>query len=86
MAHALRLAPRREVLEGAHPQVAGGHTGEHRAGQHLLADDPLARAGHGQRAGGGDAQRVQGLADQHLAQHRPHGRLAVAPTRKGCTT
>ena len=67
------------VLERADAQVAGGDAGEHGAGQHArVASDALTRGDHGERAGGGDAERVHGLADDVLAQHRSHGRLAVA--------
>jgi hypothetical protein len=42
----------------------------------------LAGGGHRQRARGRDAQRVHGLADEDLAQHRPDRRLAVAAARE----
>ena len=47
-------------------------------GSVVLAEHRLARRHDREGAGGGDAQRVHRLADQHLAQHRPDGGLAVA--------
>jgi hypothetical protein len=47
-----------------------------------VAPHRLAGGRHRQRARGRDAQRVHGLADQHLAQHRAERRLAVAAARE----
>ena len=44
--------------------------------------DALAGADHGQGPGRGDAEGVQRLADDVLAQHRPDHRLAVAAARE----
>jgi hypothetical protein len=78
-----RIVAGGEVLEGAHAQVARGHAGQHGAGQHAVAVDRLAGGGDGERSRRRDAQRVHRLADQHLAQHRPDGGLAVAAAREG---
>jgi hypothetical protein len=53
-----------------------------RAGQGLFAMHGFAGGDHRQRARGRDAQRMHGLADQHLAQHRADGGLAVAVARE----
>ena len=47
-------------------------------GSGRLAIDRLAGGRDGERAGRGNAERVHRLADQHLAQHRTDGGLAVA--------
>ena len=47
-------------------------------GQRLLTVHRLAGGDHGQAARRGDAQRVHGLADHQLAQHRAERRAAVA--------
>ena len=82
LADLLRCAMRREVLKGAHAQMARGHPRQDGAGQRTLAKNRLAAGHHRQRARGRNAQRVHRLADQHLAQHRPHRCLAVAPAGK----
>lgn len=82
-AHLLRGTVGREILESAHPQVAGGHAGEDGAGQGAFAEHRLAGGHHRQGPGGGNAQGMHGLADQHLPQHGPHRRLAVAPAGEG---
>ncbi len=67
------------VLERTDAQVARGHASQHRARQRpRVAGDVLARRAHGQGPRGGDAERVHRLADDVLAQHRPHSCLAVA--------
>ena len=72
-----------EELERAHAQVAGRHAGEHRAGQGAsVAKHRFAAGHHRQCAGGGNAQRVHGLAHQVLAQYRAERGLAVAAARK----
>ena len=72
-------------LKGAHPQVAGRDTGEHGARQRLLAVDGHSGSDHRQRPGGGHPQRVHGLADQVLAEHRPDCRQSVATTGERST-
>ncbi len=80
LAHALHVAARRVELKGPHADVARRHAGQHRAGQRVFAVHLLARRRDREGARRGDAKRVHGLADQHLAQHGPHGGLAVAAT------
>jgi hypothetical protein len=82
LAHLFRRAMRRKVLKGADPQMARRHPRENGARQRALTKHRLAGGHHRQRAGSGNAQRVHRLADQHLAQHRPHRRLAIAPAGK----
>ena len=73
-----------EVLEGPHAKMTRRHPREHRAGQRQFARHRLAGSGDRQRAGGGNAQRMHRLADDHLAQHRPHRGTAVTAARKRC--
>ena len=82
LAHALDVAARGEELERADADVARGDARQHRAGQHRLAQHRLAGGDDRERARGRDAERVHRLADQHLAQHRPDRRLAVAAARE----
>ena len=82
LAHPLDVAARGEELERADADVAGRDAGQHRAGQHRLAHHRLAGRDDRERARGRDAERVHRLADQHLAQHRPDRRLAVAAARE----
>ena len=87
----VEVAGRGGVFEAAHPQVAGGDAGQHRAGQRRLALHRPARRHHGQGSRGGDAQRVHRLADDVLAQHRTRpppgrrrrGRTASHPNPSG---
>ena len=65
-------------LEAADPQVAARHPRQQAPGQHGLALDRAARADHGQRAGGRDAEGVHALAHDVLAQHRADRGQAVA--------
>ena len=77
-AHALVIAPRREILEGADPQVTVGDAGQDGARQGLVAKNVFAAGDYRQGAGGGDAQRMQGFAHQNFTQHRAECRLAIA--------
>ena len=70
------------VLEGPHPQVAGGDAREDGAGQKSLAANRLAGGHDGQRAGRRDAERVHRLADEVLAEHRADRRPSVATARE----
>ena len=75
----LPVAAGRRVLEAADPQVTFGDPGQHGPGQHGVALHRPAGGHHGQRAGGQDAQRVHGLADHVLAQHRSdRGQIVAA--------
>ena len=78
LAHAFHVAARGIKLKGPDADVARRHAGQHGAGKHVLAVDLLACRRDGEGARRGDAQRVHGLADQHLAKHRSDGGLAVA--------
>ena len=82
LAHARQLAAGGEELEGADADVAGRHAREHCAGQRSFAQHRLAGGDDREGARGGNAERVHGLADQHLAQHRPDRGLAVAAARE----
>ena len=77
-AHAFHVAARGIELEGPDADVARRHACQHCAGQHVFAVHLLARRCDREGARCGDAQRVHGLADQHLAKHRTDGGLAVA--------
>ena len=66
-------------LKGPHADVARRHACQHSAGQHVFAVHLLACRRDREGARRGDAERVHGLADQHLAQHGTHGGLAVTP-------
>ena len=70
-AHRALVAVRRCPLQRADANVAGGHAREHRALEHRLAIDRLARRHHRQAAGGRNAERVHRLADDVFPQHRP---------------
>ena len=80
--HALGIAARREILEGADANVAGGDPGQHRARQRHLAHHVLARDDGGERSRGGNAERSHRLADDVFAQHRPERGAAIAAPRK----
>ncbi len=71
------------VLEGAHAQVGGGNPGEDGTVQGSLPVYRFAAGDHGQAAGGGDAQRMHGFADQVLPEHGAHGGTAVTAPGKG---
>ena len=77
LAQALDVAARGEELERADANVTRRDPRQHRTGKRLFASHRLTRRCDRECAGGGNAQRVHGLADQHLAKHRPDGRLAV---------
>ena len=81
--HTLRVAPRGEVLERAHPDVARGHAGQDRARQRRLAQHRLAGRHRRERAGGRHAERRHGLGYEVLAQHGPERGPAVAAAREG---
>ena len=72
-----------EVLERADTDVARGDAREHRAGQDLLAADGLARGDGSERARGGNAERMHGLADEVFAEDGPEGGAAVTAAREG---
>jgi hypothetical protein len=75
-------AMRRHVLEGADAQMTRGDPRQDRPGQGAFPIDRFAGRYDGQRARGGNPQRLHRLADQHLAQHRSHRRLAITPAGK----
>ena len=77
-AQALDIAASGKKLEAADPDVAGRHPRQHRPRQRQFALHRFAGSRHRQRACGRHAQRLHGLADQHLAQHRAERGLAVA--------
>ncbi len=72
------VAGRPGVLEAADAQVAAGDPGQDGARQRRLAAHHPAGRDDGQRPRRRDAQRVHGLADHDLAQHRADRREAVA--------
>ena len=76
------FAPRCRILERAHADVAGCRAGENRPLQRGFTKDRLPRGDHCQAAGGGDAQGVQGFADDVFPQHGPQSRPPVALPRK----
>ncbi len=80
--HALGIAARREILEGADANMAGGYAGQHRAGQRHLAHHMLARDDSGERPRGGNAQGKHRLADDVFAQHRAQRGAAIAAARE----
>ena len=80
--HALGIAARREILERADADVAGGDAGEHGPGQRRLAHHALAGHDGGERSRGRNAQCRHRLADDVFAQHRTERGAAVAPARK----
>jgi hypothetical protein len=69
--YALDVALRREELERADPDMAGGHPRENRTGERLLTQHGLAGQDGGQRAGRRDAERRHRFADDVFAQDRP---------------
>ena len=76
------VVARGEELERADADVARGHAREHRARQHLLAHDALARRHGGERARGRDAERGHRLAHDVLAQHGAERGASVAAARE----
>ena len=82
LAHALDVAARGVELERPDADVARRHARQHRARQHVFAIHGLPGRNDGQGARRGNAERVHRLADQHFAQHRTDGRLAVAAAGK----
>ena len=81
--HALGIAARREKLERADANVAGGDAGEDGPGQRRLAHHALAGHDSGERARGGNAECRHRLADDVFAQHRTKRGTAIAPAREG---
>ena len=77
------VATRGKDLKGTDPQVAGGHPGQHRAGQRGFTPHGFAGAHHRQRPRGGNAQRVHRLAHHIFTQHRPQPGAPVAAARIG---
>jgi len=67
-----------EVDESADADVAGGDTGEDGAGEGEVAVDDLAGGGDGEASGGGDAEGVEGFAEEIFAEHGAEGGAAVA--------
>ncbi|MNZ79618.1 hypothetical protein D3C78_982250 [compost metagenome] len=61
----------RRVLEGSHPNMAGGYTSKDSTGQHIFTDDRLACCRHRQAAGCRNAKCMHSLANNVLAKHRP---------------
>jgi len=74
----------REVLKGADAQVTARDAREHRARQHLLAVDRVAREHRRERAGRRHAERVHRLAEHVLAEHRSDRRAPVTAARERC--
>ena len=72
-----------EELEGAEAHVRRRQPHQHRARLHVLAVHRRAAAQHAQRPRGGDAQGVQGLSGQVLAQGGAQHRAPVASAREG---
>jgi hypothetical protein len=71
-----------EELERANADVARRHARQHRARQRRLPVDRFARRGGRQRPRGRHPERVHRFAQDVLAQHRAHRRLAIAAARK----
>ena len=73
-----------EVLEVAKANEAGRHAGHHGGGFQRLAAHRQGRADEAQRARGGNAQAMHGLAAQKFADRRTQHRAAIAHARIGC--
>ena len=73
-----RLGDGRRILERAYADVARGHPRQHGPGQGRFPRHPLSCRRHGEAAGGRNAERVHGLADHVLPEHRPLCCSAVA--------
>ena len=80
--HALGIAARGKILEGADADMARGDAGQHRARQRRLAQHALAGHDRGERPRGRNAQRRHRLADDVFAQHRTERGAAVAAARE----
>jgi hypothetical protein len=70
-----------ELFEGANADVTGRDAGKDRTGKRLLAEDRFSGGGHGEAAGGRDAEGVHGLADEVFAQHGAEGGPAIPAAR-----
>jgi hypothetical protein len=81
-AQGLHVAARREELEGADPDMAGGDAGQNGARQQYLPPDGLARQSCSKCTRRRNAERRHGLADDIFAQDRSQSGPAIAPTRK----
>ena len=77
--HGLLVVVCRRPLHGADADMARGHARQHRAVEHRLAIDRLARRHHGQAPRGRNAERVHRLADDVFPQHRPERGAPVTP-------
>ena len=82
-AQRLDVVARGEILEGADADVAGGHAGQHGAGQPGLAQDFLTGRHGGKRPRRGHPQGRHGLAHEIFAQHGTQRSPAVATAGKG---
>ena len=83
LAQRRHLVARRKVLEVAKAYEAGRHARHHGGGLDLFAANGGGRSGHAQRARGGNAQGVHGLAAQELADGRAQHGAPVAHARVG---
>ena len=81
--HRLRVAPGGEELERADPDVARRHPVEHRAGQVRVPHHGFPGRQGREGAGGRDAERRHGLADEIFAQHGTQCGPAVAAAGEG---
>ena len=82
LAQLLGLPAFAEVLEMPEADKAGRHAGDHGGRFGLLAPNCGVRAGHAQRAGGGDAQAVHGFAAQKFADRAAQHRAPVPSAGK----
>ena len=81
-AYAYCIATCRELLEGAHAQVARRNPRQHGSRQRRLAQHPLSGGHRGKCPRGGHAKRRHRLAHNVLTQYRPQRGSAVSPARE----
>ena len=81
-ANRLGIAPRREILEGSHPDVAGGDPRQHGSRKLRFAEHGLAGRYGGERTSSRDPEGSHRFADDVLAENRAEGRPAVAAARE----
>src|ERR1700722_14485165 len=80
------VVARGEVLERAHAHEARRHPRQYRARQRPLAEHGLTGGDRGERARGGNAERMHGLAHEIFPQYRAERGAPVAVARKPGST
>ena len=81
-ANRLGIAPRREILEGSHPDVAGGDPRQHGSRKLRFAEHGLAGRHRRERTSSGDTEGSHRFADDVFTENRAERRPAIAAARE----